>query len=900
MPPVQEAPIALAPEDFRRRFFWLILLTWTIPPVFGLGFILYLGILTPAQMLALMTHPLEPLFILFWLFFALGYFTRYVRPFATYLANPGAVAEDEILHRLRRFPLHYWGWFLLYLLMAPTSVLIGAEMSSGHVATPLDWFRIHLVALIVSIIVGLPIFFLILDLFGRALGGLSLRRPVVTIKTKVFLIGALVPLLIDTILVQYYWTRTGFFTLETFLVWLSLELLAIGGSLIFVRSFGQSLRPLEGAIDTERRVPDPAGQLRPCSTDELGVLTDGYRHLLNELRVRSEILDVANRVLRSAGESRALPDLLDAVVEVVHEVIRGDMAFLILKDPVRNELVGVAQTGAKYRAEGHFRLSLDEVSMAVNVYHQKATLAIDDVARDPRVSPRMRAAFRVISAIGTPLLLDGEPIGVLMSISRERRVHYTRWDQMLLESLAREAAMAIHATRLREERNRLEQRQQAQHQALLTLSRAQAAAEEDPAAVLAETTETVARAMAVGRVGIWLFNEAHDELICQDLYEAEPDRHGSGLVLQARDYPDYFRALDENRVIAANDAHQAPETRAFSGPYLSPNGIGAMLDAPLRRGSRVSGVLCIEHVGGPRMWELDEQNFAASVADMTSLVLELWDHRQTTEALRRHQELLEERVAERTEQLLASNRELASFSYSVSHDLRSPLRAIDGFSHALLEEYGDRLDATGVDYLERVRKAAQRMGNLIDALLKLSRLSRSELHWQRVDLSALAREIAGELTRREPARDVHWHIEPGLFAEGDPGLLRALLENLLGNAWKYTGQTPQPAIRLTREIHEGQTAFCVSDNGAGFDMAHAAKLFAPFHRLHTDAEFPGSGIGLATAERIVRRHGGRIWAQAAPGEGAKFCFTLGRANGSNRVIPAEGMEQGEPAEGEAG
>jgi len=872
MPRVQDAQIVLAPEDFRRRFFLLILLTWTIPPVFGLGFILYLGILTPAQMLALMTHPLEPLFIFGWLIFALGYFTRYVRPFVTYLANPGTVVETGILHRLRRFPLHYWGWFLLYLLMAPTSVLIGAEMSSGHVATPLDWFRIHLVALIVSIIVGLPIFFLTLDLFGRALGGLSLRRPVVTIKTKVFLIGALVPLLIDTILVQYYWTRTGFFTLETFFVWLSLELLAIGGSLIFVRSFGQSLRPLEGAIGTERPEPDPASHLTPCSTDELGVLTDGYRHLLNELRVRSEILDVANRVLRCAGESRALPDLLDAVVEVAQEVLPGDMVFLILKDPARDELVGVSQTGAKYRAEGHFRLSLDEVSMAVNVFQQKAMLAIDDVARDPRVSPRMRAAFKVVSAIGTPLLQDGEPIGVLMSISREHPVHYTRWDQMLLESLAREAAMAIHATRLREERNRLEQRQQAQHQALLTLSRAQAAAEEDPAAVLAETTETVARAMAVARVGIWLFNENRDVLICQDLFEAGSDRHGTGLVLKASEYPDYFRALDENRVIAASDAHQAPETRAFFARYLSPNGIGAMLDAPLRRGSRVSGVLCIEHVGGPRKWELDEQNFAASVADMTSLVLELWDHRQTTEALRRHQELLEERVAERTEQLL--------------HDLRSPLRAIDGFSHALLEEYGDRLDATGVDYLERVRKAAQRMGNLIDALLKLSRLTRSELHWQQVDLSALAGEIAGELARREPERDVHWHIEPGLHAEGDPGLLRALLENLLGNAWKYTGQTPSPEIRLTREDHEGLTAFCVSDNGAGFDMAHATKLFAPFHRLHSDAEFPGSGIGLATADRIVRRHGGRIWAQATPGEGAKFCFTLGRAETGKRD-PAE-------------
>ncbi len=875
-------------ETFHRRFFLLILLTWTIPPVFGLGFILYLGILTPEQLLALLFHPLEPLFILGWLFFALGYFLRYVRPCEAFLAGSSDASATAALDCLRRFPGHYWGWFIVYLLMAPASVILGAQLSSGYQATPLDWFRIHLVALIVSIIVGLPIFFSILDLFGRALGGLALRRPIVTIKTKVFLIGALVPLLIDSILVQYYWTRTGFFSLETFFVWLSLELLAVAGSLMFVRSFGQSLEPLEMVIARRATEPDVTARMQPRSIDELGVLTEGYRQLLNELRIRNETLDVANRLLRSAGETRSLHELLETIVELAREATHGDMVFLILEDPEREELVGVAQTGATYDPDGHFRLSLDEVSMAVSVFREGQTLTIDDVSADPRVNPRMREQFGVVSAIGSPLQVQGRPFGVLMSISRGQPVHYSRWDRILMESLAHEAAMAIHAARLREAQTLQEQRQQAQHRALLELTRAQITAEEDLDAALAETTETVARAVDVERVGIWLFDESREAIVCRDLFEAGTGRHRQGTVLYARDYPEYFRALEENRLIVADDAFQAPETACFADSYLTPMNIGAMLDAPLRSGASVVGVLCIEHVGGPRHWRLDAQNFAASVADMTSLALELWTHRQTAEALRRHQEELEGLVAERTARLEASNRELASFSYSVSHDLRSPLRAIDGFSHALLEEYGERLDDTARDYLNRVRQAAQRMGRLIDDLLKLSRLTRSELHRQPVDLSAMAEDIASQLQDQDPARDVEWHIEPGLVVDGDPGLLRALLENLLGNAWKYTAGRHPARIRFTRESREGRDCYCVRDNGAGFDMTHAGKLFAPFHRLHTDAEFPGTGIGLATAQRIVERHGGQIRGEGRPGEGATFCFSL-------EPLPDSDGPQGLPA-----
>jgi PAS domain S-box-containing protein len=234
---------------------------------------------------------------------------------------------------------------------------------------------------------------------------------------------------------------------------------------------------------------------------------------------------------------------------------------------------------------------------------------------------------------------------------------------------------------------------------------------------------------------------------------------------------------------------------------------------------------------------------------------------------------LDERVKARTRDLEAANRELESFAYSVSHDLRQPLRAIDGFSQALLEEYDDKLDEEGREYLSRLRAGSQRMGLLIDNILRLSRLSREEMHYQDVDLSAIAAEIAGELQAAEPDRRGDFVITPGLSAHGDPALLRIALQNLLANAWKFTSQKEHARIEFgTREV-EGERAFHVSDNGAGFDMAYGDKLFGVFQRLHGAKEFPGTGIGLAIVQRVIHRHGGRVWAEAEVGRGASFYFT---------------------------
>ena len=233
---------------------------------------------------------------------------------------------------------------------------------------------------------------------------------------------------------------------------------------------------------------------------------------------------------------------------------------------------------------------------------------------------------------------------------------------------------------------------------------------------------------------------------------------------------------------------------------------------------------------------------------------------------------LEERVKLRTAELEATNRELEAFSYSVSHDLRSPLRTIDGFSLALEEDYAGLVDATGVDYIRRVRNGVQRMGQLIDALLQLSRITRAEINREDVDVTAMAKLVAGNLAEENPAKPVAFRVEEGMTATADPKLLQVALENLMGNAVKFSSKVDAPAVEVGWD--PAQQAFFIKDNGAGFDMYYAEKLFNAFNRLHGDKDFKGSGIGLATVARVIRRHHGRIWADSKVDGGATFWFTL--------------------------
>jgi two-component system sensor histidine kinase/response regulator len=238
---------------------------------------------------------------------------------------------------------------------------------------------------------------------------------------------------------------------------------------------------------------------------------------------------------------------------------------------------------------------------------------------------------------------------------------------------------------------------------------------------------------------------------------------------------------------------------------------------------------------------------------------------------------LAETRAELVRELEHKNRELESFSYAVSHDLRAPLRRIDSFSRAILESQGKRLDDEGRKFLSRVREASQQMAQLIDDVLYLSRVTRTDLRDQDVDLSEVAELVVSRLQEGQPNRQVEVKIRPGVVVTGDGQLLKIALENLLQNAWKFTGKQAEPRIEFGVTQTSGEPTYFIRDNGAGFEMTYAARLFGPFQRLHSQQEFPGNGIGLATVQRIIHRHGGKVWAEGLVGQGATFYFTLGRA-----------------------
>jgi len=296
------------------------------------------------------------------------------------------------------------------------------------------------------------------------------------------------------------------------------------------------------------------------------------------------------------------------------------------------------------------------------------------------------------------------------------------------------------------------------------------------------------------------------------------------------------------------------------------------------------------YFGAPLITSNDETLGLVAVLDVKPMELSEWtapilgmfatriavelEKRAANQALRQLNQSLERRVAERTAELEAINKELESFSYSVSHDLRAPLRTIDGFSKALVEDYGNQLDDTARDYLQRVQGGSQRMGQLIDDMLGLSRVTRRKLKRAQVNLSELAQDVFDQLREGEPERPMQLDIDTGLYADCDPDLLRIALVNLFHNAWKYTARQPAPHIEFRQHKNGKEAAFVVGDNGVGFDMKYADKLFTAFQRLHADSEFQGSGIGLATVARVIQRHGGRVWAESEPEKGARFYFTL--------------------------
>jgi PAS domain S-box-containing protein len=390
----------------------------------------------------------------------------------------------------------------------------------------------------------------------------------------------------------------------------------------------------------------------------------------------------------------------------------------------------------------------------------------------------------------------------------------------------------------------------------LTSSRAPGRGGEAAPAVLPELTRARREAEAAAR----LVDLAPDGIVTVD--------HAGRIVLantQAHSLFGYApgelpgRPVDDLLPDRLRGAHASHRASYAASPRTRPMGEGLDLVARRKDGSEFAVEISLSPVA-------PDGGIAAMAA-----IRDISDRKRAEDRITALHADLARRVAE----LGALNQELESFSYSVSHDLRAPLRSIAGFSQALREDYTGRLDAQADDYLGRITAAATRMGALIDDLLGLSRVSRREMHREPVDVGAIAAAVVEQLRRAEPERRVDVAIGEGLRASADPALLRVVIENLLGNAWKFTSGRPVARIELGPATASGPGAYCVRDNGVGFDMAYAHKLFGAFQRLHAAHEFPGTGIGLATVQRIISRHGGRVWAESEPGAGAAFYFTLG-------------------------
>ena len=403
----------------------------------------------------------------------------------------------------------------------------------------------------------------------------------------------------------------------------------------------------------------------------------------------------------------------------------------------------------------------------------------------------------------------------------------------------------------------------------------------DRTAAVRRITETASRVLGVERVGLWNFDAGHGVLVLEDLYSRSKHRHDAGDVLRADEFPKYFEALRPARTLALSDAANDPRSSELAGVYLIPNGIGAMLDVPVRTAGALGSVLCHEHVGPARSWSPAEQDFAGSMADLAATVAEASQRRRVERELHDLNDDLEIRIGERTAALEHAIRDLESFNYTVSHDLRAPLRAINGFATVLTEHIDGDLEPEATESLDAIRRNATAMSRLLDDLLAFSRLSRRDVGTGTVDVSAVAREVVRETIDPEdlPATEIRVAETPR--ATADEELVRQLIAHLLDNALKYSRSRTRRIVEFVGRTDGDFVVYGIHDNGSGFDTRYARHIFDPFTRLDADPSPEGTGVGLAIARRIVERHGGRIWADGRPGDGASFFFSLPAASGGD-------------------
>jgi PAS domain S-box-containing protein len=525
------------------------------------------------------------------------------------------------------------------------------------------------------------------------------------------------------------------------------------------------------------------------------------------------------------------PRLLETVARKVAEVI-GDGCVLLLLSDDGQALQPVAihdedpEVGKDLLALFDRPLTLDQPTIARDVMLSGEPVCIPAIDADAFRKRTTREAFALHQRIGThgllivPLRVRGDPVGSL-SIVRHREGHAAldAFDVELAHDLARHAALAISNARLLKRTQEELSRRVVAEQAVLFLD---TIVENIPDMVFVKDAEKLAF-MRFNRAGEELLGIPRSELLGKSDVDFFPEEQAAAFVAKDR---------ETLRSLTLVDIPEEPIETAHGRRWLHTKKV-PILDAE----------------GTPRF--------------LLGISQDITERKREGAALRAAKEATE-----------TANRELEAFSYSVAHDLRAPLRAMDGFSQALVDDYGGSLDETGRTYLYRIRESSQRMARLIDELLALSHMSRAEPRRQTVDLTALVRRSFALLQRAEPHRRVVLVVREGLNAWCDPGLVEVVLDNLLANAWKFTSKRPDARIEVGSSASSHGPAFFVRDDGVGFDMAYAHKLFGVFERLHAVTEFEGTGIGLATVQRIVTRHGGRVWAEGAVGRGATFYFTL--------------------------
>ncbi len=549
-------------------------------------------------------------------------------------------------------------------------------------------------------------------------------------------------------------------------------------------------------------------------------------------RLRNGMRVLSSAIAAVAEATLTSQRMLEILVRSASEVIK-DTCIVMLATPEGPQMAAVYDEDPALREE--LRALYAKPLGPAAPYTNRAMVTgqpgfyptLDVQGSQDNMSPEMYSTFTRIGLTGAllvPMRVQGKPYGVLM-VLRHRTTH-RRLDELDLElgmDLANHAAIAIANARQIDALRENEELRSAKEELGRANKFLDAIIENIPDMVFVKDADKLAFTR-FNRAGEELIGVSREQMLGKTDYDFFPPE-------EAMHFQGMDRETLRNKVLV-----DIPEE-----PIQTASG---------RRWLHTKKVPIVDERGEPRY-------LLGISQDITDAKL--------------HQQALVE-AKERAE---AANKELEAFSYSVAHDLRAPLRAIDGFSQAIVEDYGDRLDAEGQRMLQRVREQAQRMAVLIDDLLALSRVTRHDLAPEAIDLGENARVALGRLQRADPERSVEVHISTSLLTQADPRMMAIAFDNLIGNAWKFTSKTPSPRIEVGQLHKNGERVFFVRDNGAGFDPQYTHKLFGVFQRLHGEQEFPGTGIGLATVARIILRHRGRVWAEGEPGKGATFFFTLG-------------------------